>query len=55
MSKNLGKSYLFIRSSDGKTFYMKVAQNDETDPTESSVSVSGPSTEVNPQLLARFR
>ena len=34
---------------------MKVAQNDETKPTVPSVSVSGPSTEVNPQLLACSR
>ena len=32
MFKNFGKSYKIIYKLDKKTLYMKVAQNDETNP-----------------------
>ena len=37
ISKIYRKSYLLIRNSDENTFYMKVAQNDETNPETESV------------------
>ena len=37
MNKIFRKSYLLIRNSDENTFYMKVAQNDETNPVSQPV------------------
>ena len=37
MFKNFRKSYKLIRNSDEKVVYMKVAQNNETNPNTQSV------------------
>ena len=44
------KSYLLIRNSDENTFYMKVAQNDETNPDTQPVRPPHTSNIPNTQL-----
>ena len=50
MILNFRKSYKINRSSDGKTLYMKVAQNDETNPDTRSVRPPHTPNLSNPQL-----
>ena len=50
MIKTLEKSYRINRSSDGKTLYMKVAQNDETNPDTQPIRPPHTPNLSNPQL-----
>ena len=47
MILNFRKSYKINRSSDENTFYMKVAQNNETNPNTWSVYLSDASNYLN--------